>query len=55
MRLVEEIVRDRRGATAVEYGFILALITLIVAVGIGNVATTTVGLWNMVSNKVTNS
>jgi pilus assembly protein Flp/PilA len=44
--------RDSRGATAVEYGFILALIVLAIMsslVGLGEVTT---GMWNNVSNKV---
>ena len=44
--------RNERGATAVEYGLILALIFLAVAGAIGGVATTTVGMWGNVSNSV---
>ncbi|PZU10460.1 MAG: Flp family type IVb pilin [Sphingobium sp.] len=41
-----------RGATAVEYGLILAMIFLAIIVAVSNVATKTVGMWNNVSNEV---
>jgi pilus assembly protein Flp/PilA len=43
---------DQRGATAVEYGLILALIFLAVAGAIKGVATVTIGMWENVSNEV---
>jgi pilus assembly protein Flp/PilA len=43
---------DERGATAVEYGLILALIFLAVAGAIQGVATVTIGMWDNVSNDV---
>jgi pilus assembly protein Flp/PilA len=46
------IAKDERGATAVEYGLILALIFLAVAGAIHGVATTTIGMWGNVSNDV---
>ncbi|MCE7797276.1 Flp family type IVb pilin [Sphingobium sufflavum] len=47
--------RDARGATAVEYGLIVALIVLAIIVAINQVATKTNGMWNNISNKVINS
>jgi pilus assembly protein Flp/PilA len=47
-----EIRNDERGATAVEYGLILALIFLAVAGAIKGVATVTIGMWDNVSNEV---
>lgn len=44
---------DRRGATAIEYGLILALMTLAMLVAFTSVANSTTGMWNMVSDKVT--
>jgi len=41
------------GATAVEYGLILALIALTAIVAITGVANQTVGMWNDVANQVT--
>ncbi|WP_240499911.1 Flp family type IVb pilin [Sphingomonas montana] len=52
MRFVRAILWNRRGATAVEYGLVLALITLIVSVSIREVAGTTVDMWNMIDTKV---
>ena len=45
-------VRDERGATAVEYGLILALITLAVIGAVTVLADTTITMWNNVSNEV---
>lgn len=42
-----------RGATAVEYGLILAMVVLAMIVALSNVATKTVGMWNNVTNEVT--
>ncbi len=42
-----------KGATAVEYGLILALIALTVLVAISGVANTTVNMWNGVADEVT--
>lgn len=44
-----------RGATAVEYGLILALITLAVIASITSVANKTTNMWNNVANAVKNS
>lgn len=52
VRMIEALIRDRRGATVVEYGFILALIVLALMVSLTEVATTTTGMWNNVSTKV---
>lgn len=41
-----------RGATAVEYGLILALIVLAIMAALNNVATKTVGMWNNVAANV---
>ncbi len=41
------------GATAVEYGLILALIALTAIVAITGVANQTVGIWDDVANQVT--
>lgn len=55
MRPLLEIARDERGATAVEYGLILALIFLAMVAGVVAVGTTTSGMWNNVSSAVQNS
>jgi pilus assembly protein Flp/PilA len=44
--------QDERGATAVEYALIISLIVLAMVTALGNVASTTVSMWNNVSNEV---
>ncbi|ODP37892.1 Flp family type IVb pilin [Sphingomonas turrisvirgatae] len=48
----ERLVRDRKGATAVEYGFILALIVIAIIASIQGLAGATTGMWNNVTDKV---
>ncbi|HMG47317.1 MAG TPA: Flp family type IVb pilin [Allosphingosinicella sp.] len=55
MRPLHDIFRDRRGATAVEYGLILAMIFLAMIVGVAAVGTTTSDMWNDVSGAVRNN
>jgi pilus assembly protein Flp/PilA len=42
----------QRGATAVEYGLILALVCLAMIAALSNVANKTTGMWNNVSTQV---
>ena len=51
--LLKKLYLSDKGATAVEYGLILALIALTAIVAIGNVANTTVNMWDDVANQVT--
>ncbi len=46
--------RDNRGATAVEYGLIAALVVLGAFFGMKNFANTSVSMWNNVSTTVQN-
>jgi pilus assembly protein Flp/PilA len=55
MRHILKIMRDRRGATAVEYGLILALIFLAMIAGVVSVGQVTSGMWNNVSSEVRNN
>jgi pilus assembly protein Flp/PilA len=55
MRHLFEISKDERGATAVEYGLILALIFLAMVVGVAAVGTSTSDLWSNISNQVKNA
>jgi len=48
---IKRIVRDKRGATAVEYGLIVSLIVVAIIVAIGEVATETNKMWSNVSAK----
>ena len=52
MRLVSDLRRDRKGATAVEYGFILALIVIAIMAAVIELGATTTGMWTNVSTKV---
>lgn len=47
------LIRDERGASAVEYGLILALIFLAVMGGVSALGDSVKGRWNDISNKVT--
>ena len=51
--LLKKLYLSDKGATAVEYGLILALIALTAIVAITGVANQTVGMWNDVANQVT--
>ena len=55
MRFIKRLARSTRGATVVEYGFILALIFLAMMAGVAAVGTTTSGMWNNVSEAVRNN
>ena len=46
------LLRDGKGATAVEYGLIMALILLTMMVGLRETAKVTIGMWNDISTKV---
>ena len=49
------LITDARGATAIEYGLILALVVLTMLASLTQVANVTVGLWNDISAKVRNA
>ena len=55
MRRFYNIFKDERAATAVEYGLILALIFLAMVGAVGTFATTTINMWDNVSNTVQSS
>jgi pilus assembly protein Flp/PilA len=52
MSRLAKLIGDRRGASAVEYGLIVALIVLAMIAGLRLFATTTIGMWNNVSQNV---
>ena len=52
-RRLPEILRDRRGGTAIEYGLIAALVVITMIAAFQLVASTTVGIWNNINDKVT--
>ncbi len=47
------LIRDQRGATAVEYGLILALVVLALLTGVSSLADSVRGRWNEIANRVT--
>lgn len=51
-RLLQNLCRDRKGATAIEYGLILALVFLAMVGAVRGLAGSTIGLWDNVSAKV---
>ena len=52
MRLIAKLIRDRKGASAVEYALICALIVLAMIAGLNAVAGSTITMWDDVSNNV---
>jgi len=52
VRRISSIRKDERGATAIEYGLILALIFLAIAGAVRGVASVTINMWGNVSNEV---
>ena len=55
VRSIIRALRDRRGATATEYGLILAFVVVGLIVGLTALAGSTTGMWNTVENKVTSA
>lgn len=49
------LLRCERGATAIEYGLILALIALAIMSAVTNVATKTINMWGNVATEVINN
>ncbi len=55
MRVFIGIFKDERGATAVEYGLILALIFLAMVGAVTQFAGVSIEMWNDISNQVRNA
>lgn len=51
-RFLRKLAASASGATAVEYGLILALIVIAAMVAIVTLADTTIGMWNDIAEKV---
>ncbi|PSJ39737.1 Flp family type IVb pilin [Allosphingosinicella deserti] len=49
-RWIAKLFRDEKAATAIEYGLICALIFVAALGAIGAVGTSTINMWNTVSN-----
>lgn len=54
LRIIRALLSDRRAATAIEYGLILALVFLALVYGVVALGNATSGLWNNVSDSVAN-
>lgn len=57
MRVIDQIfglLRDERGATAIEYGLIASLIVIAIIASLNTFANTTVDMWNRVSTAMEN-
>lgn len=52
MKLMKRLASDQRGASAVEYGLIAALIVLAMIGGFVQVANSTITMWGNVNTKV---
>jgi pilus assembly protein Flp/PilA len=50
---IKRLLRDERGATAIEYGLIVSLIVIAMIGALNSVADENTGLWAIVKNKVT--
>ncbi|HEV2263131.1 MAG TPA: Flp family type IVb pilin [Stellaceae bacterium] len=48
--LMTSVIRDTRGATAIEYALIAGLIAVVIAVAVGTLGTDVKGLFNSVAN-----
>ncbi|MDD1452757.1 Flp family type IVb pilin [Sphingomonas sp. H160509] len=55
MRTIARVLRERRGATAIEYGLIIALVVIAMIAGLTALADTTTGMWGNVNSKVANA
>ncbi|MFZ5665785.1 Flp family type IVb pilin [Blastomonas sp.] len=44
--------RSKRGATAIEYGLIVALIGITIIVSMSSMASKTIGMWDFVEEKI---
>lgn len=52
LRRTSTLLKDERGATAVEYGLIISLVVLAMVGALSNVARTTTNMWNSVAENV---
>ena len=50
--IIKRLFADRTGATAIEYGLIVALVVIATVAAIVQLANVTTGMWNHVSTEV---
>lgn len=51
-RTTRRLLTDARGATAIEYGLIAALIVIAMVASLGAMASTTTDMWNRVADEI---
>ena len=54
-KMLRKLRADRRGATAIEYGLICALIVIAMVGGLSSLGGGTMGMWTGIASNVTNS
>jgi pilus assembly protein Flp/PilA len=54
-QFIKKLLRDNRGATAIEYGLIVSLIVIAIIVALQGVATANSDLWSKVTSKVSSA
>lgn len=52
IEFLNKLYRSQRGATAIEYGLILALVCIACLGAMGALADTTIGMWDNISQNV---
>lgn len=55
IRTIPRVMRERRGATAIEYGLIAALVVIALIASATALGTSTTSLWSNVNTKVANA
>lgn len=51
-RLFAQLAKSKRGATAIEYGLIVALVAIACMTAINSVADNTIGMWGYVKSNI---
>jgi len=55
MTRILRLIQDDRGATAIEYGLIVALISIAIVSGLNYFAAETLGMWNRIATTMDNA
>jgi len=51
LKMLRNLTQDKSGATAIEYGLIVAMIVIAMIVSLEGVATESTGLWTVITEK----
>ncbi|CUS46069.1 Flp family type IVb pilin [Sphingomonas sp. QA11] len=52
LNMIQKLVEDRKGGTAIEYGLIAALVVITMVASFVELANTTTGMWSNVNSKI---